>query len=49
MTYEETNKVSLQEARNVLESQFQLHLPLNTFQVLSFSQLKQNLSRTWNG
>lgn len=49
MTYEETNKVSLQEARHVLESQFQLHLPLNTFQVLSFSQLKQNLSRIWNG
>lgn len=46
MTSENTNKVSLQEAKDVLELQFQLHLPLNTFKVLSFSQLKKNLSRT---
>lgn len=30
MTYEETNKVSLQEAKNVVGIVIQAHLPLNT-------------------
>lgn len=34
MTYEETNKVSLQEAKNVVGIVIQAHLPLNTLSVV---------------